>query len=302
MRPHRTVSTVALTVVLITLGPALAACSSGSPSPGSPGAARSGPSGPGTVDPDAVDPDSGVKPSESTASGRTVATYTAASAMSADQLQETVRRLKERAAAFGLTGTRIEQRGNVITADAPGDSGDRLRQLAATAELAFRAVKGDHAEGSAEIRQRFDALTCPVTGTPPLSRPEEPTPACDAKTGQKYLLGPVALDGEDVKSAKPAYEPNSGQWMVNLNFTERGAKTFGTVTAALAQETPPANQFAILLDDDLLSAPAVQQAITDGAAQIFGDFDRQRAEDLAALIGSGALPVRLTVSGVTRQP
>lgn len=290
-------SAVALAVTLVTLGPALAACSSDSPSPGSPGAAN-----PGAANPGAVDPNSGVKPSASTASGRTVATYIAASVMSTTDLQETVLRLKERAAAFGLTGTRFQLHGDVITADAPGDSGDRLRQLAATAELAFRPVKGDRAAGSAEDQQKFDALTCPATGTPPLSKPEKPTPACDNKTGQKYLLGPVALDGEDVKSAKSALDSTSAQWLVNLEFTAQGAKDFGTITASLAQQVAPANQFAILLDDDLLSAPAVQQAIFGGAAQISGGFNRQRAQDLAALIGSGALPVRLTVSSVTRQP
>ncbi|SFE51587.1 preprotein translocase subunit SecD [Actinacidiphila alni] len=286
MRTHRTVTAAALTLALATLAPVLAACSS-SDSPADKDAVR------------AVDP----RPSGSTASGRTVATYTPATAMSASDLATTVERLKARAAAFGLDGTRIERHGSLITADAPGDSGDRLRQLAATAELTFRAVKGDRAARPADVRQRFNALTCPATGTPPLSEPLEPMPACDSDTGRKLLLGPVVLDGEDVKSAKSDLNTGGGtDWVINLSFTDRGAQDFATVTTDLSQQTPPADQFAILLDDKILSAPTVQQAITGGEAQITGDFTRQRAENLAALISTGALPVRLTVSDVARQP
>jgi preprotein translocase subunit SecD len=103
-----------------------------------------------------------------------------------------------------------------------------------------------------------------------------------------------------VKSAKSQLV-TGGEWAVVLDFTASGSAKFAAVTATLSQQVSPANECAIVLDGDVLSAPAVQQSITGGEAQIVGSFTRQRAVDLAALISSGALPVRLTVASVTVQ-
>jgi preprotein translocase subunit SecD len=62
----------------------------------------------------------------------------------------------------------------------------------------------------------------------------------------------------------------------------------------------PASQVAIVLDKDVLSAPMVVQSLTGGEAQTTGTYTRESATELAALIGSGALPVALSASDVTR--
>ncbi|NUR40544.1 MAG: hypothetical protein HOV73_10705, partial [Streptomyces sp.] len=64
----------------------------------------------------------------------------------------------------------------------------------------------------------------------------------------------------------------------------------------------PANQFAIVLDGTVLSAPSVAQAITGGEAEIYGSFTEASARELAADLRTGALPARLSEQSVTRLP
>ncbi|MEV6010902.1 hypothetical protein AB0M29_29305 [Streptomyces sp. NPDC051976] len=290
MRSYRRVSATSLAVAVMAVGSLLTACSSDS-SGDDPVALK----GPG-----AHTPPTG-QGSGTPASARTTATYTLDTGTGAVALDETVRRLKARAAAFGLDGAVIEAHGSTITAQAPGDATDKLRQIAATANLLFRPVLTDGA-ATPEVRKAYATLDCSPKshGTALPSISSQPTAGCDRDLGQKYLLGPAAIVGTDVKSAKSQLA-TGGQWAVDLDFTAAGSAKFAAITATLSQQTSPANQFAIVLDGDVLSAPMVQQAITGGQAQITGTFTRQRAVDLAALISSGALPVRLTVGSVTVQ-
>lgn len=292
MRSYRRISatSLAVAVAVVAVGSLLTACSSDSS--GDDPVARKGPG--------AHTPPTG-QGSGTPASGRTTATYTLDTGTGAVALDETVRRLKARAAAFGLDGAVIEAHGSTITAQAPGDATDKLRQIAATANLLFRPVLTDGA-ATPEVRKAYATLDCSPKshGTPLPSISSQPTAACDRDLGQKYLLGPAAIVGTDVKSARSQLA-TGGQWAVDLDFTAAGSAKFAAITATLSQQTSPANQFAIVLDGDVLSAPMIQQAITGGQAQITGTFTRQRAVDLAALISSGALPVRLTVGSVTVQ-
>ncbi|MCZ4123771.1 SecDF P1 head subdomain-containing protein [Streptomyces sp. H39-S7] len=238
------------------------------------------------------------------ASGRTTATYTPRSAPGDEALRRTADLLRTRAAAMGLKDARIEVRGGTITVTTPGDTGERLRQLAATAELGFRPVLGSDATVSPELQARFAAYDCKAPLTTAAVSPADPTIACD-KAGPpvKYALGAAALTGRDVTSAKAAFDAQLGNgWMVNLELTTAGGAKFAQLTGTLAQQQSPANQIGILLDRTVLSAPSVSQSITGGKVQISGHLTRTSAEDLAAQISSGTLPVELTVSEVTRFP
>lgn len=295
MRSHLRVSASSLAVVVVAVGSLLTACSSHSS-----GTDRAATKGTGAH---AV-PTGGSSSSAGTpASGLTTATYTLDANAGSGALDDTVRRLRGRAAAFGLTGAVVEAHGATITARAPGDATDKLRQIAATANLLFRPVLADNAATTPALQKQYAALDCSpqAKDTPLPSVAGRPTAACDRDSGKKYLLGPAAVVGSDVKSAKSQLVTD-GEWAVDLDFTTRGSAKFAAVTATLSQQVTPANEFAIVLDGDVLSAPMVQQAITGGEAQITGNLTRRRAVDLAALISSGALPVRLTVASVTVQP
>jgi preprotein translocase subunit SecD len=123
----------------------------------------------------------------------------------------------------------------------------------------------------------------------------------DASAGYyiKYALGPVAVPGTDISSASAGISTQNGGWQVNLNFTSSGGSKFTTVTTALAKNTTPANQFAIVLDGKVQSAPSVSSAITGGQAQITGSFTQQQATSLANVLSYGALPLDFKQQDVT---
>lgn len=98
--------------------------------------------------------------------------------------------------------------------------------------------------------------------------------------------GEVLVDGTNVANADKAYQNN--EVVVTLTFDETGRQAFATAT-----QNNIGKQIGIYMDDMLISAPTVNQAITDGNAVITGNFDAQSAEDLAAKIRSGSLPFSL---------
>jgi preprotein translocase subunit SecD len=221
----------------------------------------------------------------------------------AAEVGRTADRLRARLAAFGLTGATVEVSGRTLTVTAPGDATGALRQVAVPADLVFRPVLAATVL-PAETQHAYRTLDCTASGEVPApAAPDRPTAACDRKLHQKYALGPAGVTGADIREATAVRDTAGGAgWMVDLGFTSAGSAKFARVTGALATQAPPANQFAILLDGEVLSAPAVQQAITGGEAQISGNFTAESAARLAALITSGVLPVRLTADSVTRVP
>ena len=92
---------------------------------------------------------------------------------------------------------------------------------------------------------------------------------------------------------------NQVQWVVNLEFNSAGGATFESVTGTLASRQPPENQFAIVLDSEVISAPSVSSAIPGGRAEISGNFNQQSATELANVLKYGALPLSFEVSEVS---
>lgn len=117
--------------------------------------------------------------------------------------------------------------------------------------------------------------------------------------------GEVILDGSMVDSARAAYAPvdqrgENYQWVVELSLNDQGAQAFATATSELASSN---GQIAIWMDDQMISAPAVEEAITNGQAMISGDFDSETATTLANQINGGSLPFSLeTASYSTIDP
>nr|WP_152626638.1 protein translocase subunit SecD [Streptacidiphilus carbonis] len=123
----------------------------------------------------------------------------------------------------------------------------------------------------------------------------------DASLGYyvKYALGPVSVPGTDISSASAGISQQNGGWQVNLNFNSAGAGKFTATTKALSGKTSPQNQFAIVLDGKVQSAPSVSSAITGGQAQITGSFTQQQATSLSNVLSYGALPLTFTQQDVT---
>jgi preprotein translocase subunit SecD len=98
------------------------------------------------------------------------------------------------------------------------------------------------------------------------------------------------VDGSDLTDAKAGFDPRTGEPVVNFTFNITGARKFATAT----QENV-GRPFAIVLDNEVISAPNIREPILGGSGQISGSFTVESANNLAILLRAGALPARLTV-------
>ncbi|MFI2290484.1 protein translocase subunit SecD [Streptomyces niveus] len=132
------------------------------------------------------------------------------------------------------------------------------------------------------------------------AKPSEPTLACGENDGvwEKYILGPAEVGGKDVDDANATINQQTGQWIVQMDFTGGGSKKFQAITSKLSQQQAPQNQFAIVLDGEVVSAPSVRQTLSANA-EISGNFTQESAQDLGNILSYGALPLTFQEETVT---
>lgn len=135
------------------------------------------------------------------------------------------------------------------------------------------------------------------------AKPTDYTVACGQNSSgqwQKYILGPAEVDGTDVDKAQAVLNTQTGAgWTVTMDFTNGGSKKFAAITGKLAKNQSPQNQFAIVLDGEVVSDPFVRQALTGGNAEISGNFNQESAQALANMLSYGALPLTFQEDSVT---
>ena len=102
------------------------------------------------------------------------------------------------------------------------------------------------------------------------------------------VLGPVLMTGDKLSRAQAGYDPN-GQIVVTMSFTSEGQELFGKITAENV-----GRRLAIVLDEEMKSAPNIRQAIS-GDAVIEGIPTLDEAKDIALVLQTGALPVNLEI-------
>lgn len=109
------------------------------------------------------------------------------------------------------------------------------------------------------------------------------------EAGTFYILerAPV-VTGEELTDAQPAFDQN-GRPAVNFRFNVAGARKFGDYTADNIGAP-----FAIVLDNEVISAPTIQSHIAGGSGIITGSFSVEESTNLAVLLRAGALPAGLT--------
>jgi preprotein translocase subunit SecD len=133
--------------------------------------------------------------------------------------------------------------------------------------------------------------------------------ACDS-SGVKYVLDTSPVTGTQLTSATAALN-SSNQWVINFNLNSAGGKAFATLTsqmfnkyydATTGAQSSVLDQFAIVLDGKVVSAPQITQAITGGSGEInggTGGFSQTQANNLANVLKYGHLPLTFQKQSVT---
>ena len=150
------------------------------------------------------------------------------------------------------------------------------------------------------LQAEYDALDCNALDTTQVAPADKPLVTCEADGSVKYILGPVEVSGENIKDATNGQVTTStgattGEWAVNIVFDSTGTKQFAEVTTRLSGLTGVQNQFAIVLDGKVISAPRTLAVITNGEPQITGSFDQDSSKALADQLKFGALPLSFVV-------
>jgi protein-export membrane protein SecD len=195
-------------------------------------------------------------------------------------IQASIETIRRRVDAFGTTEPSIQREGRSrVLVQVPGiQDVERLKTLIGeTGKLEFKLVD-----------PAVDALQAAATKQVPPG--DELVYSNDTPPIPYVLKEQVLVSGQNLVDAQPGFDSRTGEPVVTFRFDAAGAKRFGKVT----QENVGL-PFAIVLDNKVISAPVIREPILGGTGQISGNFTVQRANDLAVLLRSGALPAKLTV-------
>jgi len=195
-------------------------------------------------------------------------------AMNDRTIQQSLEIIRRRVDEVGTREPSIQRQGERrIVIQVPGiGSADELKELiGTTAQLTFHPVVSRTSDPGAEAGPREVVL-----------------PSLDEE-GVWYVLEerPV-VTGEELTDAQPSFDQN-GQPAVTFRFNPAGARRFGDYT--LENIGSP---FAIVLDDEVISAPVIQDHIPGGSGIITGNFTVEESTQLAVLLRAGALPAEMT--------
>ncbi len=198
-------------------------------------------------------------------------------ARAASAMQQSIEIVRRRIDGTGVVDPQIAQEGATrIMVQLPGiGDPNRIKQLLGrTAHLTFHLI---------------DPATNPAAGGPPPPG-DEFLPVQGQPGGSLAVRQLVSVDGANLTDAQAGQDQQTGQWVVNFTFDSLGAQEFADITRANV-----GRPFAIVLDNQVISAPVIREPILGGRGQISGNFTAQSATDLALLLRAGALPAPLTV-------
>ncbi|GHT97467.1 hypothetical protein FACS1894126_1560 [Alphaproteobacteria bacterium] len=195
-----------------------------------------------------------------------------------DAVERSIEVVRKRVDETGTRETNIQKQGDDrILLQIPGlhDPSSVKALLGRTAKMTFRLVDED----APEVADR--KKTVPPVGCVYMKSDDS----------AKYIAvkKQAIIGGETLKTAGIGQD-EYGNATVNFEFDRNGGKKFGEVTAANIGK-----RFAIVLDDKIISAPVIRDAITGGHGQISGSFTVESANELALLLRAGALPAPLNI-------
>ncbi len=189
-------------------------------------------------------------------------------------VQQSLEIIRRRVDEVGTREPTIQRQGaDRILIQVPGiGSAAELKEIiGTTAKLTFNPVVSITQNANAEAGPRNKLL-------PDLN-----------EEGVFYIVEETAVvSGEELTDAQPAFDQN-GQPAVNFRFNPSGGRAFGDYTGENIGKP-----FAIVLDDQVISAPTIQAHITGGSGIITGNFTLEESTQLAILLRAGALPAKMT--------
>src|SRR6476659_1753711 len=195
-------------------------------------------------------------------------------------VEQSIQIVERRVNELGTVEPLIQRQGvDRILVQVPGlsDPARLLEILGKTAKLTFRLV-----DASGDVQQALQGRVPPEDDL--LYGPQkEGKPA--------YLIEKrIMVSGEDLTDAQPGFDQRTSEPIVSFKCNINGARRF-----AQATQENVGRPFAIVLDNEVISAPVIREPILGGSGQISGSFTVQGANDLAILLRAGALPAPLTV-------
>ncbi|TAG28623.1 MAG: protein translocase subunit SecD, partial [Rhodobacterales bacterium] len=189
-------------------------------------------------------------------------------------LQQSLEIIRRRVDEVGTREPTIQRQGEdrvLIQVPGIGSAAELKALIGTTAQLTFNAVVSRTTDAGADPGPRNQIL-----------------PSID-EDGVYYIVEETpVVSGEELVDAQPSFDQN-GQPAVSFRFDTTGARKFGDYTAANIGAP-----FAIILDDEVISAPVIQSHIPGGSGIITGSFSVEDSTQLAVLLRAGALPAEMT--------
>lgn len=189
-------------------------------------------------------------------------------------MQQSLEIIRRRVDEVGTREPTIQRQGEdrvLIQVPGIGSASELKALIGTTAQLTFNPVVGQTSDAGANPGARNRLL-----------------PAAD-EPGVYYIVeGTPVVTGEELVDAQPSFDQNNRP-AVSFRFNPSGARKFGDYTAGNIG-TP----FAIVLDDEVISAPVIQSHIPGGSGIITGNFSVEESTSLAVLLRAGALPAEMT--------
>ena len=183
-------------------------------------------------------------------------------------LKQSIEIIRRRIDDVGTKEPTILQRGDKrILVELPGiDNPERIKELLGkTAQLTFRLVSKNDAFGSEKLIL--------------------------SESGEELTVNKrVVISGDNLVDAQPQFDNQSNQPIVLFTLDRLGAQKFGRITTENV-----GRRLAIVLDNSVISAPQIREAIIGGTGTISGGFSFQESTDLALLLRSGALPAPINI-------
>ena len=216
------------------------------------------------------------------ADGLIEARMTAASLreLSRQAAQQSIEVIRDRIDPTGTSEVTIVRQGDErIVVQAPGlaDPAQLKARIGQTALLTFHLVN-DNVNPEEAAAGRI----------PPGHMLAQPYPTIG--DGVEIVRRRPSLTGEHLTRANPSTDSQTGEFVLAFSLDSQGSRVFCRLTREYTDQ-----RFAILLDDQVLTAPRINEPICGGSGQITGNFTAASASELALMLNAGALPAPLTV-------